>query len=147
MSKNDIPTIELSSDAIEVSSDAPEGIDPEVWANAQARAEEDRLLLEQVRAFAESGGEPKPAARRNPSLGENFVDMAQLLAKVKKETRLSEGTVLKLWELNLMWALNNRQNIDQNVYPEVDPEGGDEGEAELPTPHEVITGEPEETNE
>lgn len=47
---------------------------------------------------------PTPSA----TLEGNFLAVAAMVAATKKETRLSEPTLVKLWELNLMWALNNR---------------------------------------
>jgi hypothetical protein len=87
---------------------------------------------------------PTPTPTPKPTLGENFVSIAELIKTVKFKTRLSEQTLVKLWELNLMWALNNRQTTSTDIFP------GEEGEAveseapDLPEPNERITGTPDE---
>jgi hypothetical protein len=134
----EIPVQEISSEGV---TDAPEGIAPEVWENAEEQAAQDREFIERIKQMSEA------PPKRRPSLGENFVDMANLIKEAKKDTRLSETSLIKLWELNLMWALNNRSSVDQNVYPEPEEGGGTGEQADLPTTNEVITGEPdEETN-
>lgn len=87
----------------------------------------------------------QPPTRR-ASLGDNFVSVAALISQARKDTRLSEATLLKVWELTLMWALNNRQDHDLNgVFP-TEGEGEEaEGDGSLPEPNEIIGGDDDDT--
>lgn len=109
---------------------------------AEAQAAKDREALAQLEARKK---EP-----RKPTIGDNFVTTAHMIATARAETRLSEATLLKIYELNLMWALNNRQSVEQSVFSDEELEqitGGGEvdetGDESLPEPHEVITAEPD----
>ena len=107
-------------------------------AAAEEQAAKDLALLQSL----QKRDTPKPG----PTIGDNFVASAGLLAEVRVKTRLSEATLLKLFELQMMWALNNRNQPnygDDLIGPEVG--GDDEGEVDLPTPHEIITEINEET--
>lgn len=100
--------------------------------NAEQQAAADLALLKAL----QERDKPKPG----PTIGDNFVAAAALIADTRQRTRLSEPTLIKLFELQMMWALNNRQQpsgYDNLIGPEVGDESG--GEDDLPTPHEIIT--------
>lgn len=118
---------------------------PTQQAEAEQQAALDAALAE---ALQNRDGAPASPPRRSLTLGENFVNVVELLKQARRSSRLSEATLVKLWELNLMWALNNRGTVSPEVYPDEPefinpPEGGDESEPEeapdLPEPNERIT--------
>lgn len=51
--------------------------------------------------------ETEPEERTPPTIGQNFVEVATLIAEAKRQTKLNESTLVKLWELTLLWAVNN----------------------------------------
>lgn len=115
---------------------------PVVEATPDDQAAADAALDEALN----SGIVPPPPGtfdepRRNPTLSENFVDVAILIADVKKKSRLSEATLIKAWELGLMWALNNRQSVEPSIYPTEDGAGVEEEETPPTEIHEQITAE------
>ena len=74
------------------------------------------------------------------------MSVAALISQARNDTRLSEANLLKVWELTLMWALNNRQDHDLNgVFP-TEGEGEEaEGDGSLPEPNEIIGGDDDDT--
>lgn len=125
--------------------------EPTPEAVAEAQAQQDAALLA---ALQDRDGDTPPvippAPRRNPTIGENYISAVELIAEARKRTRLSEATLTKVYELNLMWALNNRASVNQNIFDEDDVVGDEVGAGEapdLPEPNEVITGDDEETTD
>lgn len=94
----------------------------EIYQIAEAQAAKDRELLASL-----PKPEPKPAA----TLADNYFSAVGLIAQAKRETRLGETALVRLWELTLMWALNNRNTPQPNYLPD-----------DLPI-DEIITGEAE----
>jgi hypothetical protein len=69
-----------------------------------------------------------------------------MIQQAKRDTRLSETSLVRIWELTLMWEINTRgQQSAPPIFDEADlsEESGDEGtgESELPEPNETITEE------
>lgn len=114
---------------------------------AEAQAARDAELAAALAARTEAeASEPAPEEpSAPPTMGDQYLDIAQLIAKAKRLTKLSEPTLVKVWELNLQWVLNERhlaqQAAQQRSFPfgEVSGGGDEVSEADLPTPHEVIT--------
>lgn len=100
-----------------------------VYEKAAEIAKADTELLMKLSAKRE---EPKPA----PTLADNYFSSVGLIQQAKRETRLSETTLVRMWELTLMWALNNRQ-----APPPFLPM--DDEQPELPEVHEIFSGEAE----
>lgn len=94
------------------------------------------------------------------TVAENAVGMADLVATIKKRFRLTETTVMRIVELNLAYAQQNNAEstydsdenltLDENEplpFPDLvdlSEEFEKEEIEDLPTPHEVITADPEE---
>lgn len=122
---------------------APEPTPEAITAKAEEQAASDAALL----AALQNRDAIPAAPRRLPTIGDNFVTSAALIAQARRDTRLSEPTLIKLFELQMMWALNNRSNTQQSILDDEefvgDESGGGEGEAaEAPTAadvNEVIT--------
>lgn len=108
-------------------------------AVAEQQASADAALLAALQA--------RDAEPPQQTIADQYNDIIDLIATAKRRTRLSEATLIKAWELNLMWVLNNRQQ-PQPQYPNFDyadtPNGGSEaeenGEDVLPVPNEVLGG-------
>lgn len=85
------------------------------------------------------------------SLGENFIAIAHLISQTKTETRIPFSDLVKLWELNMLWALNHKGNPGGAPDPfagAFELEGGEDGEEiELPTADEILSGDEEESPE
>lgn len=94
--------------------------------------------------------QPPATATPKPTLVSNFHDSVEAIAKAKRDTRLSEATLIKAWELNMGWALSHR-NEAPPIIPTQTLEGvGEQGDEEEPLDgppivHEHITAEAEET--
>ena len=120
-----------------------------IYKAAQAQADGDAALLE---ALKDRDGDI-PAAPEQPqsqTLQDAYLDVVGLITKAKNTSRLSEPTLLKLWELQLGWTLQMRQQAQQeSQYSNPPyPVSGSEGDGEsLPEPHEVITEDISETEE
>lgn len=83
------------------SAEEPESVaSEETLAVAEAQAALDKALMEQL---AEQQDEPRQ------TMQEAFDDVAKMIASTKRTTHLSEQTIVKLWELQLMWTLNTRR--------------------------------------
>jgi hypothetical protein len=116
--------------------------DAALIATAQKQADEDKALLAAVQAR-----DSQPAAPQQ-TVEDQFIDIANLIVRVKRETRLSEATLIKAWELNLNWLLANRQLAIQEQrtapqFPFPTDESGTEPDGEgdtLPEPNEVLGG-------
>lgn len=80
----------------------------EQQAIAQAQADADATILAnlQDRDGVLTAPEPEPETQ---TIGSAFRSSVQLIAETKREFRLSEQTLVKMWELNLMWVIQNRQ--------------------------------------
>lgn len=125
--------------------------EPTPQSAAEEQAAQDAALLTALQE--RDGDQPPtdtPAPRRNQTIGENFVSVVELIRTARQQSRLSEATLVKIYELNLMWALNNRQTVDQNIFPGDAESMGTEGDGaeapDLPEPNERITGDEESTN-
>jgi hypothetical protein len=112
-------------------------------AAAEATAKGDAALLDAL-TKRDSNPEPKEPTQ---TIGDQFNSIADLIVATKQRTRLSEATLIKAWELNLMWIINSRQLAMQEAARAQQPqfgtypvESGDEGtgETELPEPNETI---------
>lgn len=109
---------------------------------AEAQAAKDAELMASLQKRDE---EQKKAAP--PSLGDNFISVAAMIKQAKFDTRLSEQTLIKAWELTLMWELNTRNNPQrppvfdpreiEGEFTEVPPEAPAEG----PTTADEMIGE------
>jgi hypothetical protein len=123
-------------------------------AAAEAAAKDDAALLDALTrrdSDPETRNDPAPAEpeSQGQTLGEQYLSVVNLIADAKKTTRLTEATLIKAWELNLMWVINSRQLAIQEAaqaqrspfgsgYPtEIGDEGN--GEVDLPEPNETIT--------
>lgn len=74
----------------------------------------------------------------------NFDAAVKAIVNAKRDSRLSEPTLVKLWELNLGWALSQRGNgIPTQTYEGGGPEEEDEPNDEPIPIHERITEETE----
>lgn len=113
------------------------GDDAAIIETAQRQADADAALLA---ALQERDGTILPPAPQGQTIGQQFDDIVDLIAAARRRTKLSEATLIKAWELNLMWVLNNRQ---QPTIPPFEYESGEEanGEVDLPVPNEVLGGE------
>lgn len=90
-----------------------------------------------IEAALEEAFAARPPVEPRPTIGDNFLAAAKLIKEAKVDYRLTEGTLIKLFELQLLWAMNNREQ---------QPYGGsgfDEA-PDLPEPTEYIAGEPDE---
>ena len=119
---------------------------PEALDAATAAAEADRKLLEKVQARdADRQPEPEP----EPTIADRFVGMANLLVKVRQDTRLGEATLTKLMETALQyhaWDYGRRQQEAQNPMAQFmaqQRESGGEGELVGPEPDEFISEAPD----
>lgn len=125
-----------------------EDLTPEEIAETNAAA--DRDLLAKLEARDGEYTPPAPATEEEIedrlTIGDQFLRIAELLAKAKSKYRLSEATLIKAWELNLMWILNQQQAAERASHSQP-PFDFPVGEPDLPTPNEVIEGsnKPEET--
>ena len=111
---------------------------------AKAQAAQDAALAE---ALAARDADPPAPEPRGPTIGDQFLRLAELIADAKRRTRLQESTLIKAWELNLMWIHNERQLALQEAnsrpsFPYEDIESGGTGEDaeadDLPIPNEVL---------
>jgi hypothetical protein len=100
------------------------------------------------RIQAEMANRPAP---RKVTIQELFEQGVALVASATGKNyrggipRVSEATAVKVYELSMMWALNNRDgNASHNILPE---EIGSDAPYEPPTPDEVIDEEIAETEE
>lgn len=101
-------------------------------AIAEAQAAKDRDLLEAL-----GKRDTAPAVAPKPSLGDNFVSVAAMIAQASKDTHIAHVNLVKIWELTLMWELNNRNQPQQPVFDHrdlVDVGSGEEGESEPDDP-------------
>jgi hypothetical protein len=70
---------------------------------------------EEIMAALQSGAPTVGAPR---TIADNFVSAALLVAQAKKDTHLSETTLVKLLELQMMWALNTPSRSPYPLTPE-----------------------------
>ena len=119
---------------------------------AEEQAAQDAALLA---ALQERDGDTppdltQPRTPRRATIGENYISAVELIKEARTRTRLSEATLVKVYELNLMWALNNRGSVNPELFDDTEMVG-DEGQGaeapDLPEPHEVITGDDEESTD
>lgn len=127
-------------------------ISAEARKKAKEQAATDKALLAALAERKAAGEEPtlseaKPEEPETQTLGDQYMGIAQLIAKAKRETRLSETSLIKLWELNLQWVLNERHLAQQAAQQQRMPwdiptqEVGSEGTEDSgpPPTNEVIT--------
>lgn len=93
-----------------------------------------------ARIQKEMASRPQP---RSISIAELFQQMAALVASATGKSyatgpRVTEQSAVKLMELSLMWALNNRGGASHDILPSEVGESGEEPEYEAPEPTEVI---------
>lgn len=120
---------------------------PTVQELAQDIADSDAALMDSLIAKNGVLRNPAPApAPARPTIVDNFIAAADLIVEHRRRTRLSETSLIRLLELQMMWHLNNRPQPQpqQDFFTPEAGEGatsGDEGEApSLPEADEVITG-------
>jgi hypothetical protein len=118
----------------------------DIQATAEAQAARDADLMA---ALQERTANSAPETQSQPTLADNVVAAAELVADLRKKLRLSEATLVKVLELQMQWHWANRQQqqAQQPMSPDFfgDESGGD-GEPEAPTAadvHEVITAAPD----
>lgn len=111
---------------------------------AEAQAAQDAALMESL--VKRDGVLTPPQRPSNPTIGDNFIGSAALIAQAKKDTHLTENTLIKLFELQMSWALQNRQTTQQSIYEDAVSGGGEKpvGDEGLPEPDETITAATEE---
>ena len=119
--------------------------DAALIAAAEKQAAQDAALLEALKA--RDAAQPTEPPAQAPTLRENFESIVAMLADEKRKTRLSEATLVKAWELNLLWVIQNRQLdlSEQQITAQRNPFGmemsgdgnGSVGD-DLPVPNEVI---------
>ena len=110
----------------------------QVLAAAEAQAAQDQALADALKS--RDGEIVTPQRKPNPTIGDNFIGAAELIAAAKKKLHLQEQTLVKVLELQMMWALNNRQTTQQTIFDDTESGGGEPQEDEgLPEPNEVIT--------
>jgi hypothetical protein len=116
----------------------------DIQATAEAQAAIDADLLAALR---ERDSAPQPPSTPTPTLADNVVAAAELIRNLRRDTRLSETTLVRLLELQMMWHINNRQPQQQPMIPDfTGDESGGEEEPVAPTAadvHEVITAAPD----
>lgn len=117
---------------------------------AQDQARRDAILaasLDEKRR--ELATQPPANTPERPTLVSNFHAAADAIAKAKRETRLSEATLIKAWELNMGWALSHRDETPAIPTQTLEGVGEQDDEEEPldgpPIIHEHITAEAEET--
>lgn len=124
-------------------------------AIAEAQAAVDKALAEAL-AKRDAEAPSKPAKAKPASLGDNFLSVAAMIAQAYKDTHIAHPNLIKIWELTLMWELNNRNQPQAPIFDPADlpnVSGGEESENSEPdgpptTADEVIgefTKAPQET--
>lgn len=116
---------------------------------------DDEELLRRIQAEMQSRPASEP---KRVTISEMFSQCVALVASATGKTnarsypRVTEQSAVRILELTLMWALNNRSGPSHDILPsESDAEESETPEApEAPTPNETITAsddqsEPEET--
>lgn len=97
----------------------------------------------------EMASRPQP---KGVTIGELFVQLSSLVASATGKTyangpRISEQSAVRVLELTLMWALNNRGGASHDILPEEMGGSGEEPEYEAPDPSEVIEASADQSEE